>query len=384
MRNVGDMRRFAMSIVPDSNDPMWAKASRQILVGSMRCLRRTRGVDWGWEDLAGMLSLPQRRLLEVMAKHHREATRLVAEASVTTQGILINLASSCESIYDLAQAWGGTPPERRISFVDWTLGGAGPRQIVLQGHGAYEALSQRVARGIVEVVSSIVCSPEMDQDGRDEKLFMVCDEFPRLGPAPIRRLFDMGRSQNFRCVAACQDFAQLEEVHGPHFVKAVASMTGTVIVGQVMQGETAERLAKDLGTREVERPNVSLSSGGGGPGSGGASTLSFARDEVPIYKPSELGSRLGKTADRKGVVMALITGGQAYELFWPMFPRTVARPRFAPAPWTMGDGRADEGHAGAADASSNRVGDFAHGGVAPGLAYAPLKPADAPRPLAER
>lgn len=339
MRNVGDMRRFAISVIQDSQDPMWANASRQILVGFMLYLRSTRGVEWGWGELAELLALPQASLLAIMSKHHPEAARSVAQASVTTQGILINLSSFCSSIHDLAEAWGDAPPERRISFVEWTLGGAGPRQIVLQGHGAYEDLSQRVARGIVEVVASIVCSPELGDDEGNAKLFLICDEFPRLGPVPMRRLFDMGRSRNCRCVVACQDFAQLEEVHGPHFVKSVVSMSGTLIVGQVMQGDTAEQLAKALGTREVERPNVSSSSGGGAPGAAGSSTLSFARDEVPIYKPSELGSRLGPTPDQKGVVMALITGGQAYELFWPRFQLRTARPRFVPAAWTLGMAR---------------------------------------------
>jgi len=148
----------------------------------------------------------------------------------------------------------------------------------------------------------------------------------------------VGRSRGLRCVIACQDFAQLEEIHGASMVKALISMCGTLLVGQIMQGETAEQLCKAFGTREVERANISSSSASGGAGAGGSTTLSFNRDEVPLYKPSELTSRLGLTEDGLGVIMMLFTGGHAYELRWPMFQMGTVRAPHIPAPWTLGTG----------------------------------------------
>ena len=274
-----------------------------------------------------------------MWRYNREAVRAVEKASVTTTGILINLAAFCSPIYDLASAWGDMPDARRISFVDWTLNPAGgPRQVILQGHGSYPDITKGYIQGIIGCVAAIVNSVELTDDPH-RKLWIVADELPQMGAVPIRALFEVGRSRGLRCVVACQDLAQLEDIHGEKTVKALVSMTGTLLVGQVGRGETAETLAKALGAREVERKNISATFGGAGEGRG-SRTLSFNRDELFIYKPSELGSRLGLDAARGGVVMALALEGDVFELFWPHAAMRRVRPGHEPAAWTYGLGLA--------------------------------------------
>ncbi len=331
MRNVGDMRRFAAAMVRESSDPMWSNAARQLLVGFMAYLQATRGDDWGWRELAEMGAAPQAAILPIMEEHHPEAARAVERASVTTQGILINLASFMSPVNDLAQAWGDAPKSGRVSFVEWTHGRDKRAQIILQGHGAYPDLAKSCLEGIVGAVAAIVNSVEMDDDP-SRKIWIIADESAQMGKVPIRTLFDVGRSRGVRCVIACQDLGQLEEIHGPQTVKALVSMAGTLLLGQLMPGETSEQICKVLGSREVERANVSASAGGSG--SGRSTTLSFSRDELALYKPSELASRLGLTPDGRGVRMALCLAGNAYELFWPRFDMKNARPAHVPAPWT--------------------------------------------------
>lgn len=337
MRNMLDMRRFAAIMIKESQDPMWSNASRQLLVGLMIYLKATRGAQWGWLELKDLISLPQPQLLDIMRRFHPEAQRAVEKASVTTAGILINLASFCSTIFDLAEAWGEVPEGRRVSFVEWIHGRSRFKQIILQGHGAYADLTKCYVEGIVGVVSAMVNSVEMRDDPK-RKIWFIADELAQMGKMPIRPLFEVGRSRGVRCVVACQDFAQLEEIYGAPMVKALVGMCGTVLVGQVMQGETAEALCKAFGTREVERANTSSSSASGGSGSGGSTTLSFNRDEVPLYKPSELTSRLGLTEEGDGVVLLLFTGGHAYELRWPLYEMRVEREPHMPAPWTYGAG----------------------------------------------
>lgn len=339
MRNPLDMRRFAASMIKESQDPMWSNASRQLLVGLMIYLKRTRGVDWGWRELSDLIALPQDSLLSIMKRFHPEAIRAVEKASVTTAGILINLASFCSSIFDLAEAWGDVSKKRRISFVEWTQGRSPFKQVILQGHGAYSELTKAYVEAVIGVVSAMVNSVEMVDDP-NRKIWFIADEFAQMGKVPVRPLFEVGRSRGVRCVVACQDFAQLEEVYGEPMVKALVGMCGTLLVGQVMQGETAESLCKAFGSREVERANYSSSfgAGGGGPGSGKSTTLSYNREEVPLYKPSELTSRLGLNREGTAVTLLLFTGGQAYELDWPLFDIKRAREPHVPAPWTLGCG----------------------------------------------
>jgi hypothetical protein len=341
LRNLGDMRRFASSIVQDSKDPMWSSAAKQILVGFLVCLKAERGTLWGWKELADLLSTPEGDLLPMMERYNPEAIRAVERASVTTTGILINLAAFCSPLFDLAKAWGHLPEERRISFIEWALAeGPKRRQIILQGNGAYPDLTKAYVEGIVGTLSALINSVEIDDDP-SRKLWVIADEFAQMGKIPIKPLFEVGRSRGVRCVVACQDFAQLEEVHGKETVKALVSMSGTLLVGRVGPGETADALAKALGSRDVERANLATSHNGGGAG-GKSTTLSYSRDEVPLYRPSELASRLGEDPDRGGVVFALATQGEVYELFWPYASFKKERRAHIPADWTLGLGEAPQ------------------------------------------
>jgi hypothetical protein len=334
MRNVGDMHRFAAVMIKDGPDPMWPNAARLVVVGYMRHLRKTRGSLWGWQELADMIDTPMIDLHKLMKSVYRPAARAVEKASVTTQGILINLSAYCSQLYILADAWGSLPESRRVSFVEWTL--ATPhrhRQIIFQGNAAYPELTKTYIEGMFGVICSLVASPSMDEDS-SRMIWIIADEAAEMGNVPIRQLFSMGRDRGIRCVFACQDFAQLEQIHGAALIKSLISMTGTLVVGKIGLGDTADALAKTIGSREVERPNVSVSYGTENKKS---FSVSFAREDIPLYKPSEFGSRLGIDLKRRGVWMAAIIDGDSYELFWPFVKFPKMRAAHLPADWTLAE-----------------------------------------------
>lgn len=336
MRNHGDMERFAAAVIKDSQDPMWSNAARGLLVGFLVYLQSARGTQWGWQDLADMLTLPEEDILPLMQRYYPEASRAVAAASVTTKGILINLDSFCRPIFHLARAWGQLPPERRISFVRWTKDPRiATRQIMLQGNGAYPELTRAYVEGIISVIAGIVNSVELDDDPK-RKLWILADEFAQMGKIPIRPLFEVGRSRGVRCVVACQDFAQLEEVHGKEGTRALISMCGTLMVGRIGPGETAETLSKNLGTREVERSNVSTSYDGKAGSSSPTTTLTYSRDSLALYVPAELAARLGDKPSLNGCVFAVAVQGKTYEILWPYFSMPKVRRAHVAAKWTLG------------------------------------------------
>jgi hypothetical protein len=336
MRNHGDMERFAAAVIKDSQDPMWSNAARGLLVGFLVYLQSARGTEWGWQDLADMLTLPEEDILPLMQRYYPEASRAVAAASVTTKGILINLDSFCRPIFHLARAWGQLPKERRISFVRWTKDPKiATRQIMLQGNGAYPELTRAYVEGIVSVIAGIVNSVELDDDPA-RKLWILADEFAQMGKIPIRPLFEVGRSRGVRCVVACQDFAQLEEVHGKEGTRALISMCGTLMVGRIGPGETAETLSKNLGTREVERSNVSTSYDGKAGSTSPTTTLTYSRDSLALYIPAELAARLGDKPSLSGCVFAVAVQGKTYEILWPYFAMPKVRKAHVAAQWTVG------------------------------------------------
>ena len=283
-----------------------------------------------------MLTLPEEDILPLMQRYYPEASRAVAAASVTTKGILINLDSFCRPIFHLARAWGQLPPGRRISFVRWTKDPKiATRQIMLQGNGAYPELTRAYVEGIVSVIAGIVNSVELDDDPA-RKLWILADEFPQMGRIPIRPLFEVGRSRGVRCVVACQDFAQLEEVHGKEGTRALISMCGTLMVGRIGPGETAETLSKNLGTREVERSNVSTSYDGKAGSTSPTTTLTYSRDSLALYVPAELAARLGDKPSLNGCVFAVAVHGKTYEILWPYFAMPKVRKAHVAAQWTLG------------------------------------------------
>jgi hypothetical protein len=137
-------------------------------------------------------------------------------------------------------------------------------------------------------------------------------------------------------VVACQDFAQLEEVHGKEGTRALIAMCGTLMVGRIGPGETAETLSKNLGTREVERSNVSTSFDGKAGSSSPTTTLTYSRDSLALYVPAELAARLGDKPLLGGCVFAVAVQGKTYEILWPYFAIRKVREAHVPALWTIG------------------------------------------------
>ncbi|RFB72944.1 MULTISPECIES: type IV secretion system DNA-binding domain-containing protein [unclassified Herbaspirillum] len=331
LRGEADMAAFAEAMIKETSDPMWSSGSRQIFVGYMKYLRATYGRLWGWKELADMLDTPIKALLPIMQRHHREAVRSVEKMSVTTQGLLITLASFCSPVYTLALAWADVPEDRKISFVEWMT--AVPdrhRQIIFQGHGKYPHLVKAFVPGILAVIAGLVSSPAMD-DTYGRKYWFIADEAAEMGNVPIRTLFSMGRSRNFRCLLACQDFSQLEEIYGKAMVNSLLSMCKSTLIGRMGPGETAEMLSKWIGSQEVEYKTRSSSR------TQEASTptvsTSYVKEDVVLYKPQEFSSRFGNEIRPGGVVMSLVLEGDAYELFWPHVDYPKKRPAHVPAKW---------------------------------------------------
>jgi hypothetical protein len=113
-------------------------------------------------------------------------------------------------------------------------------------------------------------------------------------------------------------------------------MCGTLMVGRIGPGETAETLSKNLGTREVERSNVSTSYDGKAGSNSPTTTLTYSRDSLALYVPAELAARLGDKPSLNGCVFAVAVQGKTYEILWPYFTMPKVRKAHVAAQWTLG------------------------------------------------
>lgn len=108
------------------------------------------------------------------------------------------------------------------------------------------------------------------------------------------------------------------------------------MVGRIGPGETAEALSKNLGTREVERSNVSTSYDGKAGSTSPTTTLTYSRDSLALYVPAELSARLGDKPSMNGCVFAVAVQGKTYEILWPYFSLPKVRKAHVAAQWTYG------------------------------------------------
>lgn len=327
-----DARELAARLVPESKDPMWSFAARQVLVGFLISLQQQRGTDWGWIDLAALVPLPQPDLLLLMSRYNPEGVRAVEDASKTTQSILITLSSYMSVVFDLADAWGDKPRSQRISFIDWLSDEDHPqRTLILQNSGRFAGLSHAYIGGIIAMLSSRINSPDFS-DSKTRRIWFFLDEFPQLGKLEnFAPLLEVGRSKGVRVVIGAQDLAQIRELYGRDAAQSWASMVGTQIFARINPGETADWISKLVGQRIVERPNLSVS---GTPGGAGQSvTRSYSRESIPVLLPSQLSDELGSS--RAGVKCLLLGYRNANILLWPYTTLPMLRPVSKLANWVL-------------------------------------------------
>lgn len=327
-----DARELSSRLVPESKDPMWSFAARQILVGFLISLQQERGIDWGWKDLAALVPLPQPDLLLLMFKYNPEGVRAVEDASKTTQSILITLSSYMSVVFDLADAWGDKPGAQRISFINWLADENHTRRtLILQNSGRFANLSHAYIAGIISMLSSRINSPDF-ADSKTRRIWFFLDEFPQLGKLEnFAPLLEVGRSKGVRVVIGAQDMAQIRKLYGRDEAQSWASMVGTQIFARINPGETADWVAKLVGDRIVERPNLSVS---GTPGTDGQSvTRSYGRESIPVLLPSQLSDELGSCG--AGVKCLLLGYRNANILLWPYTTLPLLRPVSKLAGWVL-------------------------------------------------
>jgi hypothetical protein len=149
---------------------------------------------------------------------------------------------------------------------------------------------------------------------------------------------EIGRSKGVRVVIGTQDISQIKKIYGTESTEALVSMVGTHIIARVSPGETAHFICdKLIGEREIERLDVSTSSGTGrSPGiftAGGTRTNSWKTVREPVILPSEL-LQLGPVPGQGVKVLVLGVGEDVLEVLIPFSTPGEHRPASVIADWT--------------------------------------------------
>lgn len=337
---------------------MWINASRMILTACIKKWVIDKPGAWTWRELSDSLKGNYLDIKAIVDAYHPEASSLVAEDNVTTQGILINVKAALRMVHSLADAW--YPPaavqatneyqammrafdesdDERVreavaarslfSVKDWlTNPKTAHRVVIVNSDKQYEEMSRAVMRSMISIVSAMAAGSGM-RDSKEPK-WLFLDEFPQAGRVNVEPIQAMGRSRGLRVVVAIQDLNQLKTVYGSDAIAdTIIGNSALRIYCQVKEGPTGQWLSKVIDTREVERPNFSVSTGAKGEGG----SASFARENVAIYLPAELDARLGPNVRTRSVRAVVSFDGALMELDFPFHSiKSNAEMEFKPAWW---------------------------------------------------
>lgn len=245
---------FAASLIPEAegSGKFWSVAAQQLLTGALRSLQNTKGVKWGWKDLAEAVALGAQDMKPMLEAHYAKAVPLVAsEESQSTASVLMTLAGYTRVIDDLATAW----PERTkrsFSITAWAKDSYNgrKRQIIVQA-GPDPTLTKAYIAAMVNVCVPTIVGPGLEENEEGRCLAFVLDELPSLGWIDMPQLVDKGRSKGVIVILGLQDISQMRQVYGPDQTKAIESMVATKVICQIQPGETREETARLLGKRKV-------------------------------------------------------------------------------------------------------------------------------------
>lgn len=332
-------REFASRMIPEAQGgtPFFSNAARQVLIASLVELQYEKPEQWGFADLVEKLTRPVEELAEAARTHFPEALKALSDGqqNITTAGVLGNMMSYLSVVFDLARAW---PEPGIFSIRDWLMEkNKATKSVILQHNGQFESLARAFNGAVLGLASQIINSPLMSESS-SRRLWFFLDEFPQIGKVEsIFPVAEIGRSKGVRLVVGLQDISQLKKIYSEHQASALVSMVGTHAVTKVSSGETADFITEKLiGEREIERLDVSTSSGTGRtPGlftPGGTRTSSWKPVREPVMLPAQL-HELGP--GKNGVKVAILGIGQdALEIEIPYSVPATLRPGSVIADWT--------------------------------------------------
>ena len=344
VRTSAQAAAFAANLIPadSGSNKFFSTAAEMILIGCVRALQQHAGTSWTWKDLDELLSMSAQELSVVVARSYAKAKPLLSGGGVTSASVLATLAAHTQTISQLADAFGDGrdehgQPRPRLSLVAWANDDYEGAPTIIAQTGPDAALTQRYLAAAVNIlVPQILRLPDdVSEEGR--AIVIVLDELAAVGKINLAPLIDKGRSKSVAVVIGCQDLVnQVAEIHGPHFAKALPSMVGTHIIGQMQAGPTCTVLAQQFGQRRVALTTLTAGERGG---------PVVSEEWRPVVQPTDLRTRLGYRAGKRhpnGPAVRLVAslGGDVLALDWPIRAMPHHRPAFVPAAWTCPDGGA--------------------------------------------
>lgn len=315
---------IAASFIRPSKEPIWGNGARLILAGCISTMNKTIP-QWGWQELATMLTLPAEPLKEALIQHFPRAASLISGGeSKTTDSFISTILSEVGWIFSLAEAW-PTAYEDGFSIQDWLQNDSQPTIII-----PFDQKYSTTCDSLCVALLNLMIANTLDLPDSDERrLWFVVDE---LGNMPrcenLEAWLSLGRSKGARTLAGTQNISQLQSVYDHMPAETLLGLFNNVIALKMgNSGESANVVSRALGVHDIERLVVTRDADG-------RESRNWQRErDIPLIPPDVL--KHLPQADKQGVRGFATVGGwnSVYELCWP-YPQVekIAEP-FIPADW---------------------------------------------------
>ena len=275
-----DFHRYALSLVPrgkTAEAEEWAAYGRLLLreVSRKLAMLGTPSVHelFRWTTIAPpdeLYEFLKGTAAESLFVGSSEATRAMSSARFVLSDKLPEHISMPCGDFSL-RAWLEDPKGGNL-FITWREDMA-------------EALKPLISAWIDALFVSVLSMPEDE----NRRIWAFIDELASLEKlATLEAALTKGRKHGLRVVAGLQSTAQLDDIYGRDAAQTLRSCFRSLVVlgGAKTDPKTCEDMSKSLGEHEVERDQVSTSSGA----RGGGSNTSPRTDRERVVTPSEIAS----------------------------------------------------------------------------------------------
>ncbi len=306
---------IAAAWIPESKDPIFSNGARSSLAGVIMYLQKTKGADWDFSDLSGILQLDPISLCRVAIEGYPANSSILTmdeknNPVVTTLNILTNMVSPLQWVHQIANA--DRIAKSKISLHDWILGNPKRPILVLKNDARYQSAGAGLFGAMLKTIASVICGSEMPEIPPSKPgVWIIVDEYPQLGREtgkPVRQLEEFGRSRGARVIVAAQDPSQIIDIYGRDAGRAQMSMQQTIIYGR-LSAQSAHEVSVNSGRRLIKRNNTQI-------GVRGIEHQSQYA-EAPVIDPSDVTSL---SVTRRGPEILLVVEGRLAKIVVP-FPK---------------------------------------------------------------
>lgn len=323
-RSLVEAQMIAECLIPDSDDPLWSNGARIIFTGMLLVLIQEKN-QWGWQELAQMLTRDEKLLFDEFEAIYPLAARFIHDSSKTTQSFFAQILGHLGWIITLAEAWPNSY-DNGFSITEWATSEApDKRNLIVQGDPRYKTIGAPITSAFVTLMTTAVLAQNTDLK---KEIFLYLDELSALPPTPA--LLDwakLSRSKGGRTVAGVQSVSMLNDLYGIDGTDSLLNLFHHFVSMRLgAAGKSAEYTAAIFGKRQVEYKHTS--------GQGESASTQWQRDEINLVEPEDI-TQLPDPSVKGGVHGFLTIPGRnaVYQLRWniPEYPNIA--PEYQAADW---------------------------------------------------